>query len=154
MKFGWDYFDSLRKNNIGCSGGNSAVIQKVESGEKKVGVVLLENALAAIQRGSPIEIIYPSDGGIPIPSLQFIPRAAAHAAEAEKFSKFLLSAEGQELLRKGYMYPADLRIAGPAGALPFAKATEGSISWTPDRILQVSEHIKEIKNKFDDLVLE
>jgi iron(III) transport system substrate-binding protein len=154
MALGWDYFDSLRKNGIGCSGGNSAVIQKVESGEKKVGVVLLENALAAIQRGSPIDVIYPEDGGIPIPSVQVIPRVSPHAEEAQKFEAFLLSSEGQELLKKGYMYPANPKAAPPAGALPYAQATKGSTAWTNERISQVADHAKDIKNKFDDLVLE
>jgi iron(III) transport system substrate-binding protein len=153
-KYGWNYFDQLRNNNIGSSGGNSAVIQKVESGEKKIGVVLLENALAAKKRGSPIDIIYPSDGGIPIPSVQFVLKGAHHAAEAERFSNFILSIEGQQLLRAGYMYPVNSKVPAPEGALPFEKVTENSTQWTPALIDQVSEHAKEIKRKFSDLVLE
>ena len=153
-KYGWDYFDQLRKNNIGCSGGNSAVIQKVESGEKKVGVVLLENALAARKRGSPIEIIYPSDGGIPIPSVQFILKASTHAPEAEKFAEFVLSPEGQALLRLGYMYSVNSKIAAPEGALSFEQATKEATPWTAESLQDVADHAKEIKNKFDDLVLE
>jgi iron(III) transport system substrate-binding protein len=153
-KYGWDYFDKLRTNTIGCNGGNSTVIQKVESNEKKVGMVLLENALAARKRGSPIDIIYPTDGGIPIPSVQFIPKASPHAAEAEKFSAFVLSPEGQRLLRAGYMYPVNSKVPDPEGALPFAQATLHATQWTADKLSQVSDHAKEIKKKFDDLVLE
>lgn len=151
---GWDYFDQLRKNNIGCAGGNSAVLQKVESRERKIGVVLLENALAARKRGSPIEIIYPSDGGIPVPSVQFILKSTPHPEEAQKFSDFVLSEEGQRLLREGYMYPVNPEVPAPDGAQSFEKATGGIRPWTAERISRIAEQIKFIKNKFSDIVLE
>ena len=97
-KYGWEFFEKLRANNLASAGGNSAVIQKVESGERKLGVCLLENALAAQKRGSPIEIIYPNDGAIPIPSVQVIMKDAAHHDAAAQFSDFLLSEDGQKLL--------------------------------------------------------
>jgi iron(III) transport system substrate-binding protein len=153
-KLGWDYFDKLGQNTIASNGGNSAVIQKVESGEKKFGIVLLENALAAQGRGSPIDIIYPADGGIPIESVQLILKASPHTAEAEKFCAFILSPEGQVLLRAGYMYPINPKIAGPAGALPYKQATQGTQIMTPAQIEDISEHSKEIKKKFSELVLE
>ena len=153
-RYGWDFFDKLRANVIGCSGGNSTVIEKVESSEKKIGMVLLENALAAIKRASPIDIIYPEDGGIPIPSMQFIMKASPHVAAAEKFSAFLLSVEGQRLLRAGYMYSVNPAVPAPDGALPFAQATRGTTPWTPERFARFSSQSKEIKKKFDDIVLE
>jgi iron(III) transport system substrate-binding protein len=153
-KLGWDYFDKLGQNVIGSNGGNSAVIQKVESGEKKFGMVLLENALAAKNRGSPIEIIYPADGGIPIESVQLILKASSHLPQAEKFCDFVLSPEGQQLLRAGYMYPINPKIPGPADALPYSQATQGTKLLTPAKIEDISIHSKDIKKKFAELVLE
>src|SRR5690606_14548239 len=88
--YGWKYFEKLRDNKISANGGNSTVIQKVESGEKKIGIVLLENALAAKKRKSPIEIIYPKDGVVAIPSVQFILKDSKNKAEAIKFGEYLL----------------------------------------------------------------
>ena len=154
QKYGWGYFEKLRKNGIASSGGNSAVIQKVESGERKLGIVLLENALAAQKRGSPIEIIYPADGGIPIPSVQLVTKSSPHKAEALKFSAFLLQAEGQTMLKAGYMYSADPNLAPPVGAKPFSEATKGATLWTPEAITKTSEQAKDIKKKFSEIVLD
>ncbi len=153
-KFGWDYFKKLRENDVASSGGNSVVIQKVESGEKKFGIVLLENALAAKKRGSPIDVIYPAEGGIPIPSVQIVFEASQQKAAAIQFADFVLSKKGQELLRNGYMYSVRKDVAPPEGAKPFAEASKGATPWTPERIKKVAASAKEIKKKFATAVLE
>ena len=48
--------------------GNVSVITRIETRERPVGVVLLENILKAQAKGSPVKAIYPTDGGIPVPS--------------------------------------------------------------------------------------
>ncbi len=153
-KNGWDFFKKLRENDIASSGGNSTVIQKVESGEKKFGMVLLENALAAKKRGSPIEIIYPVGGGIPVPSVQVVFKDSREKDAAVAFTHFVLSRKGQELLRNGYMYVVDKSVAPPEGGKPFAEATKGITPWTPERIRKVAADAKEIKKKFAAIVLE
>lgn len=153
-KYGWDFFTKLRANGIASNGGNSAVIEKVQSGEKKVGVVLLENALAAQKRGSPLEIIYPSDGSIPIPSVQVILKDAKNKENAQKFADFVLSEAGQKLLVDGFMYPVNKAVAAPAGARPLADVTKNSTAWTQESQLEVGKNAKDIKKKFAALILE
>lgn len=153
-KYGWDYFEKLRANNLASAGGNSTVIQKVESGEKKVGIVLLENALAAQKRGSPLEIIYPEDGSIPIPSVQVILKDAKHQENAAKFADFILSEQGQKMLLAGHMYAVHKAVPAPEGAKSLAEVTKNSTPWTPARQLEVADGAKDIKKKFAALILE
>lgn len=153
-KYSWKFFEQLRDNKINSQGGNSAVIQKVESGEKKFGIVLLENALAAIKRGSPLEIIYPEDGSIPIPSVQFIVKNSPRLKEAQEFSNFILSPEGQKLLRNGFMYPADKKLPPPEGAKPFAEVTKKSTVWNDALFEEISREADQIKRKFSEFILE
>jgi iron(III) transport system substrate-binding protein len=153
-KYGWEYFEKLRANNLASNGGNSTVIQKVESGEKKIGIVLLENALAGLKRGSPIEIIYPSDGAIPIPSVQVILKDAKNKANAEKFADFVLSETGQTILRGGFMYAVHPKVPAPEGAKPLSEVTAKSTAWTPAIQGEVAAASKDIKKKFAALVLE
>ena len=47
MRHGREIFQKLRENKVRVAGGNAAVLQKVESGEVDVGVLLLESALVA-----------------------------------------------------------------------------------------------------------
>lgn len=153
-KMGWSYFEKLKANGVASSGGNSTVIQKVESGEKKIGMVLLENALAAIKRGSPIEIIYPSDGGVAIPSMQVILKNAKNLAAAERFAAFILSKDGQKLLRNGYMYAVDSSVSSPEGAKSFKEATAKSKLWKLEDLAAISAKSKSIKTRFSEIVLE
>jgi iron(III) transport system substrate-binding protein len=154
QKLGWDYFKKLAANALASSGGNSAVIQKVESGEKKVGMVLLENALAAQKKGSPIEIIYPADGSIAIPSVQVILKDSKAEEGARKFGDFLLTKDAQKLLLNGYMYSIDKSLSAPVGAKPFAEVTKGFTPWTAESLRKTGEAAKEIKSKFAELILE
>ena len=64
---GTGYFERLRANEARVAGGNAAVLQKIEGGEAKVGVLLLENALAAQAQGSPVVVAWPSDGAVVVP---------------------------------------------------------------------------------------
>jgi iron(III) transport system substrate-binding protein len=153
-KYGWAYFEKLRANKIASAGDTSTVIRKVETGEKKVGVALLENALAAAKRGSPIDVIYPADGSIPIPSVQAILKDAKNAAAAARFADFLLSEAGQKLLVAGYRYPVHAQVAPPEGAKPLAEVTKGATAWTPEMQLQVADAAKDIKKKFAALILD
>lgn len=152
-KYEWSFFEKLRANGVVSSGGNSTVIQKVESGEKKLGVVLLENALAAQKRGSPVEIIYPEDGAVTIPSVQVILKDSAHVDAAKKFCDFLLSDEGQKLLVGGFMYSINPKIE-TEGAKPLAEVTAKSTPWSDASVADVATGSKDIKKKFASIVLE
>ena len=153
-RLGWDYFSKLRDNGFGANGGNAYVIQKVESGEKKFGIALIENVLAAQKKGSPIEIVYPDDGAIPIPSVQVLLKSSVHAEAARKFADFLLTPEVQEILRSGFMYSVIKTLPPPAGALPLDQVSKKTRSWTPELLRATAEQAKSIKSKFSELILE
>lgn len=153
-KYGWSYFEKLKANNLASSGGNSLVIQKVESGEKKLGMVLLENALAAKKRGSPIDIIYPEDGSIPIPSVQVLLKDARNSEGAAKFADFVLSEAGQKLLVNGFMYSVLPTVSAATEAKPLKEATARSTPWTTSILLDVAKNARDIKKKFASLILE
>ena len=38
-KLGWDYFKKLRANDVLAAGGNSAVISRIETKERPIGIV-------------------------------------------------------------------------------------------------------------------
>lgn len=113
---GVDGFLALRKNGARVAGGNAAVLQKVEGGEAKVGVLLLENALAAKAKGSPVEVAWPRDGAVVVPGPVGILATTRNAEAAKAVVDVLLSSEGQRLIvEKGDMHGVDPRLGGPGG---------------------------------------
>jgi iron(III) transport system substrate-binding protein len=116
IRSGSDAFSKLRANGAQVAGGNAAVMQKVEGKEAKVGVVLLENVLAAQARGSKVVAAWPSDGAVLVPGPVAILKSSRNPVAAKAVVDVLLSPEGQALIaEKGEMHAVDPRAPGPHG---------------------------------------
>ena len=130
-KYGEAFFEHLRAKGVIVAGGNAAVLQKVESGEVDVGVLLLENALAAKARGSPIDIVWPEDGAVVIPGPVAIFSSSRNAVAARALVDVLLSPEGQRIIVQGDMHAVDPRLEGPRGEPGLETLMSRSQPWTP-----------------------
>jgi iron(III) transport system substrate-binding protein len=118
-KYGWDYFRGLAKNGIQSAGGNSTVTNKLETGERPIGIVLLENLLPRIEAGAPISIVYPSDGAVPVPSPVAILKASDQQDLARRVHDYFFSQPMQDAIVGGYMY----------SPLPSHAAPDGGRAW-------------------------
>lgn len=106
----------LRKGGAAIAGGNSVVLQKVLSGERKFGMVLLENVLAARARGEPVGFVLPDDGAVVVAGDVAILKDSNNVVGAQAVVDLLLSPSGQALMRgpTGNMHAVDPRVAAPA----------------------------------------
>ncbi len=133
--WGAQFFTKLRNNEARVAGGNAAVLQKIEGKEAKVGVLLLENALAARAKGSPIEIAWPSDGAVVVPGYEGILATSKNPEAAKAFVDALLSPEGQRLIaERGDMHAVDPRVQGPRDSLSLEELVQRSSSWGPSNL--------------------
>ncbi len=124
------YFEQLRANEARVAGGNAAVLQKLEGGEAKVGVLLLENALAAKAKGSPIEIAWPRDGAVVVPGYAGILASSQHREVAKALIDALLSPRGQKVIADlGDMHAVDPRVPGPRGSISLDELVQKSAPW-------------------------
>jgi iron(III) transport system substrate-binding protein len=119
-KYGDAFFEHLRAKGAIVAGGNAAVLQKVESGEVDVGVLLLENALTAKARG------------VVIPGPVAIFSTTRNAVAAKALVDVLLSPESQRIIvGKGDMHAVDPRLEGPRGEPGLETLMNRSQPWTP-----------------------
>lgn len=153
-KYGWDYFKKLRENEIFSSGGNSTVRQKLESKEFPVGIILLENILQAQLQGSPLEVIYPTDGAILVPSPVAIFKRTEHLSEAKKMIDFLFSEVGQKAMVKANMYSPNPMIGPPENAKTFGFILKNSFPWNNEFALSVYQEHRKIKETFSKIMYE
>ncbi len=107
-KYGEDFFSALGKQDVAIESG-SVALTKLETGECKAIMVLEESVLKKREEeNSYLEVIYPSEGSIAIPSNIMIVddkySANNNVKACEAVEEFFLSAEGQELIVKGWMY--------------------------------------------------
>jgi iron(III) transport system substrate-binding protein len=156
QKYGWEYFERLRGNDILAAGGNSNVLSRVMTGEKDAGIILLENLLQAREQhaGAPIEIVYPEDGAILVPSPIAIMKTSTAPDAARRVYDFFLSDAGQLALVSGWMYSPFDHVEPPNGARPWRDVFSTTLlPWTFEYLRETTRAREDIKRRFNSIVL-
>jgi len=106
------------KANARVMSGNKQVALAVARGELKFGLTDTDDAIIELEKGWPVEIVYPDQGSEQIGTL-FIPntlaliRGSAHRKPAQQLVDFLLSPEVERML-----------AAGPSAQIPLNPQVE------------------------------
>ena len=151
-KYGWNYFEQLRKNEIIAAGGNSSVITRMETKERPVGIVLLENILKAWDKGSPVRPVYPADGTLPIVSPIAIMSDSRNPDIARAVYDWFFTKEAQDAIVKGSMYSLIETAPSPEHARPYGKLKSTMMPWSADLLARMYAGRAAIKTKFSEIV--
>lgn len=117
LNYGLEFFRGLAANKATVVQGNSQVVTEVAAGAYPIGVTLDNMVRDLKAQGSPVDLVYPDDGPIFLPSPIGIFATSEHIEAAKKFVDYVLSAEGQRVLVEvGHYIPARTDVPGPAGA--------------------------------------
>ncbi|MCL2705205.1 MAG: ABC transporter substrate-binding protein [Spirochaetaceae bacterium] len=108
-KYGYEYLDALGKQSIQIEYGTAGSLKKLETGEYKVIMILEESILQKREEEkSNLEVIYPTDGAVMIPSAIMIVNnqwsANKNLAAAEAITDWFLSEAGQSAIVAGWMH--------------------------------------------------
>lgn len=150
-KYGWDYFEKLKKNGLKVDEGNSAVQNKIVTGEYLAGMILEENILKLAAKGEPLKVVYPEDGTIVIPSPIAILKDGPNTEAAKAIEDWWLSKEGQEAIVKGWMHSVRGDVNPPKGAPELKTFYDKAMKIDWDKLNKENEKVKE---KFRSTVLE
>ena len=112
--YGEEYLDKLGENKVMCESGSTA-IAKLQSGECAAIMILEESILKYIADEeangndvSNVEVIYPDDGVVLIPSTVMIVAEEysknVNTEAAEAVAQWLLTEDAQKLIMEGYMH--------------------------------------------------
>ncbi|MDR7329867.1 ABC transporter substrate-binding protein [Corynebacterium guangdongense] len=112
---GEEWIIALGENNPMIAASNGPTSQEIAGGGHPLGVVVdyLVRDLAA--EGSPIEVIYPTDGVPYITEPAGVFADSENQEAAERYINFLLSKEGQELAVEQNYLPVREDVGTPAG---------------------------------------
>ena len=111
---GLDFYASLKANGAVQVKTPDEVTAGVAEGRFKVGMTLDQSARTAIKKGSPIELVWPTDGAIAIYSPIGVVDATENTAPAESFVEFVLSEPGQKAIAGTGFQPIRPGAGGPA----------------------------------------
>ena len=91
-----DFFQRLKANQAQILGGNKRVAEAVAAGQLAFGVTDTDDAIIEVEKGMPVEIVYPDqeEGGIGtlfIPNTVAMIKGSKHPEAAHRLIDFLLS---------------------------------------------------------------
>jgi len=153
-KYGYGYFEALAKQNITIE-SSSIALSKLETGEYKAVMTLEESVLQKRQEeSSKLEVIYPTDGAVIIPSTIMIIAdkwsANNNTKAAEIITDWFLSPQGQNAIVAGWMHSVrkDFEII-PYASISTVRMLIDSMPLNWESIFRQRE---DIQIKFEELV--
>jgi len=150
--FGESYFEGLRSNDVLAAGGNGSTLSRLQSGERPVGMVLLENVLQARSKGmTTVEAVIPSDGAFVIPSPLAILKGTEDEELARRLFDYLLG-EARTVVVRGWMHTPFPEDPPPDGALPLAEIPLRP--WDIGTFAEWGAKRQEVKTLFQRIVLQ
>ena len=143
-KYGWEYFDKLKANGLRVEEGNSAIQNKLLTGEYAAAMILEENILKlANTKKDPLKVIYPKDGVVQVPSPIAIFNTTKNPEGAKALVDWWLSKEGQQAVVKGWMHSVRGDVKEPIGSVPTKGLTDGKIKVDWRKLADNNAKIKE-----------
>lgn len=111
--YGTAHLQALADNGTVQVQSPDEVVTGVAEGRYQAGMTLDYSARAAIERGSPVQMIWPESGAITMYSPIAVMAATQAAESAETFVDFVLDVEGQEAIADTGWQPVHPDVEGP-----------------------------------------
>ncbi len=115
QRFGFGFFEQLRRNGMRVEQSNPVLQQKLAEGQYALAIITDFGIRDLIRQGAPLKMVYPRDGAILVPTPIGILSTSKNPALAERFLRFLLSAEAQALFAQQGYIPVVASAPRPAG---------------------------------------
>lgn len=151
-KFGWEFFDKLKANGLRVEEGNSAIQNKLLTGEYMAAMILEENILKLQEtKKEPLKVCYPKEGIISIASPIGIMSSTKNPEGAKALVDWWLSKEGQQAVTKGWMHSVRGDVQPPFGApkMETLLPTAIKVNWQ-----KLATEESQIKNEFRARVMD
>jgi iron(III) transport system substrate-binding protein len=146
-KYGWEFYEKLRKNDIMIVQSHQQVSETLTRGERLVAAEG-SDAYAWLDRkaGHKMQTVIPTDGAFLIAAPTMVIKGAAHPNAAKALAEFMISDAVQKLAPGEGLYAARSDIEPPAGNPPLAQ-----IKLIPVDYDQVEKDAKTLKTRFNEI---
>jgi len=127
--FGMSFYRALKANGAVQVGTIPEVVTDVAEGRYQLGITLDSQVRAAVKQGSPVVLVWPSDGAISLysPIAETVAPQQTAGPAAQALIRYVLSEPGQTAIGKTGWQPVLPGVPGPARP---AGATEVYPAWT------------------------
>lgn len=152
QKYGWDYFHKLKANGFLFDGGNSAVIKRIQTKERPIGFVLLENVLRFQNEDKRLKIVYPDDGVVTQFNTMGIPKKDGPMDDTLKLADWFFTKDGQEAMTRSFMHSPMKDFSPPVGAPTLTELKKKAFPWTEGLIKELTEKRFDIKETYVEIM--
>ena len=146
-KYGWEFYEKLRKNDIMIVQGNQQVSDNIKRGERLIAVGALDSYAADDRKaGHPIVTILPEDGTFVIPSPTAVIKGSPNPNAAKALAEFMIGDAAQSVFPADGGYAARKDIPPPADGVTLDK-----IKIIPVDYDYVEKESARIKKRFNEV---
>jgi len=143
-KMGWEYFDRLQQNGIRVEEGNSAIQNKLLTGEYMAAMILEENILKLQEtKHEPLAVTYPKEGCIIINSPIGIFKDTKNPEGSKAVLDWWLTKDGQKAVTAGWMHSVRGDMDPPNGSKPIKELLQNAIKIDWNKLANEESKIKE-----------
>jgi iron(III) transport system substrate-binding protein len=144
---GWDYYESLKKNDMLIVQGHQQLAQILSTGERTIGAEAGSSDMWDLQeKGIAITLVYPEEGSFVIPAPTGVVAGAPHPNAGKLLAEFMLSDEAQKLFPEAGFYAARSDMPPPKGfpAISDLKVKPIDLQYVEDNEQKVKQRFAEI----------
>lgn len=146
-KYGWEFYQKLRANEIMIVQSHQQVSETLTRGERLIAAEGADQyAWKDRKAGHKVQTIYPTDGGFAIPAPTAIIKGSPHPNAAKALAEFMISDTVQKLFPGEGIYAARSDIEPPPGSAPL-----GQIKLMPVDYDQIEKEAAALKKRFNEI---
>jgi iron(III) transport system substrate-binding protein len=147
QKYGWDFYQKLKANDVMIVQGHQQVSDTLKRGERPISAEGLDSyAYDDRKDGHKIVTVFPADGAFGIPSPTSIIKGSPSPNAAKAFYQFMVSETAQGILSQDGHYPVRTDVKPPEG-YPALK----ELTFMPVAYDYIEKEKQSIKNRFNEI---
>jgi iron(III) transport system substrate-binding protein len=147
QKYGWEFYQKLRANEIMIVQSHQQVSETLTRGERLIAAEGADQySWTDRKAGHKVQTVWPTDGAFAIAAPTSIIRGSAHPNAAKALAEFMISDTVQKLFPGEGIYAARADVEPPPGNPPLAK-----IKLIPVDYDYIEKESKNLKNRFNEI---
>ena len=146
-KYGWEFYEKLRKNDIMIVQSHQQISETLTRGERLIAAEGADQySWLDRKAGHKIQTIWPSDGAFAIAAPTAVIKGSPHPNAAKALAEFMISDAVQKILPGEGIYAARSDVEPPPGGQPMAQ-----IKLMPIDYDQIEKDAKSLKTRFNEI---
>jgi iron(III) transport system substrate-binding protein len=146
-KYGWEFYQKLRANEIMIVQGHQQVAETLTRGERSIAAEGADQyAWTDRKAGHKVQTILPTDGAFMIPAPTAVIKGAPHPNAAKALAEFMLSDTVQKLFPGEGIYAGRSDVEPPPGNPPLSQVKLLSVDYD-----YIEKEAKNLKTRFNEI---